>query len=241
MSRASALCLLCAAAALAGCESTQDKSARLEAQAATLADPGKGLVVGERSRDVLVERAVALQDANGTAVVVELRNRSRRALAGVPVALDLRGRGERELYANDAPGLDASLVRVPLIGARERLSWVNDQVTASERPRKVRARVGADARAVSGDVPRIELRGVRLQRDPVSGVAAVGNVVNRSQVEQRRLIVFAVARRGSRIAAAGRAIVERLRPGKTVRFTAFFIGDPRGARLEVAAPPTATR
>jgi hypothetical protein len=240
MRRASALCLLCAAA-LAGCESTQDKSARLEAQAAKLADPGKGLVVEERSRDVLVERAVALQDANGTAVVVELRNRSRRALAGIPLAIDLRGRGERELYANDTPGLDPSLVRVPALAPRERLLWVNDQVTASERPQRVRARAGRDAQTVSGELPRIELRGVRLQSDPVSGVAAVGNVVNRSQVDQRRLIVFAVARRGSRIVAAGRAIVERLRAGKTNRFTTFFIGDPRGAQLELAAPPTVMR
>jgi hypothetical protein len=229
-----------ALAALTGCESTQDKSARLERQAARAGDPGKGLEVRRRSREVRPVRTFTLQDANGTAVVIELRNRSDRALAGIPVAIDVRGDAGRSLYANDVPGLDPSLVRVPLLEPGERLLWVNDQVAASGRPTGVRARVGAGARPVAGDVPRIRLSGAELQPDPVSGVAAVGTVRNRSQVEQRRLVVFAVARRGGRVVAAGRAIVNRLRAGKAARFTAFFIGDPRGARLELAAPPTVT-
>jgi hypothetical protein len=225
---------------LTGCESTQDKSARLERQAARAADPGKGLEVRRRSREVRAVRTHALQDANGTAVVVELRNRSQRTLAGIPVAIDVRGDGGRSLYRNDVPGLDPSLVRVPLLEPGDRLLWVNDQVPASARPRGVRARVGAGARRVGGDVPQIRLGEAKLEADPVSGVAAVGTVQNRSQVEQRRLVVFAVARRGERVVAAGRAIVNRLRAGKSTRFTAFFIGDPRGARLELAAPPTVT-
>jgi hypothetical protein len=227
--------------ALSGCESTQDKSARLERQARHAADPGEGLVIRERSRDVRAADTTTLQDVNGTAVVVDLRNRSRRTLAGIRIAIDVRGRGGRTLYANDAAGIDNSLVRAPMIEAGGRLLWVHDQVATGDRPRRVRVRVGADARPVSGELPRIELRGARLREDPVSGIAAVGKVANRSQVEQRRLVIFAVARRGSRIVAAGRAIIGRLRAGKTAPFTAFFIGDPRGAQLELAAPPTVIR
>jgi hypothetical protein len=226
-----------AALAVTGCESTQDKSARLEAQAATKGEAGRGLVVRERSRDVRAVRAEALQDANGTAVVVELRNRSDRALTRIPLAIQVRGRDRSVLYANDVAGLDESLVQVPALAPGERLLWVNDQVTAAERPAKVRAAVGADAEPVDS-LPRLAVGGVRLQGDPVSGVAAVGKLTNRSSVEQRRVVVFAVAREGRRVVAAGRAIVNRVRPGRSAPFQAFFIGDPRGAQLEVAAPPT---
>jgi hypothetical protein len=230
------MAILVLALVIAGCESTQDKSARLERLAASKGETGKGLVVRERSRDVRPLRTSALQDANGTAVVVELRNRSERALARIPLALQVRGRDRSVLYANDVAGLDESLVSVPSIAAGGRLLWVNDQVTAAERPDRVRATVGANARPVER-LPRIDVRGVRLQGDPVSGVAAVGKVTNRSEVEQRRLVVFAVARKGGKVVAAGRAIINRVRPGKSAPFQAFFIGDPRGAQLEVAAPP----
>ena len=63
-------------------------------------------------------------------------------------------------------------------------------------------------------------------------------MTNRSDVEQRRLVVACVARRGGRVVAAGRAIVNRLAPGKSASYHVFFIGDPRGARMTVVAPPT---
>ena len=66
----------------------------------------------------------------------------------------------------------------------------------------------------------------------------MGGLVNRSKVLQRDIVVFAVARRGKRVVAAGRAAVERLKPGARATFQVFFIGDPRGARLTLAAPPT---
>ena len=84
------------------------------------------------------------------------------------------------------------------------------------------------------EITRPEARDRRLR----AASPAIGNVANRSAVEQRRLVVFAVARKGDRVVAAGRAIVERLAPGKSAHFTAFLIGDPRGAELSAAAPPT---
>jgi hypothetical protein len=234
--RTSALVVV-AALALAGCESTQDRSARLEAQAAEQRDPGEGLVVTRKAAGIRVVRTAMLKDANGSAVVVELRNRSRRTMASLPISVQVLDAAGKRLYANDAPGIDESLVSVPAIEARGRLLWVHDQVTASGDLARVRARVGVGGRRVER-LPRIAVTGVRLEGDPVSGVLAGGRLTNRSDVEQRRLVVYAVAERGRRVVAAGRAIVPRLRPGKSARFSAFFIGDPRGAQLRVAAPPT---
>ena len=66
----------------------------------------KGLVVRSKSTDV--EGAVdgVLQDANGAAAVVEMRNTSERALVQAPVAIDVRGAGGKSLFPNDQPGLE---------------------------------------------------------------------------------------------------------------------------------------
>ena len=62
-------------------------------------------------------------------------------------------------------------------------------------------------------------------------MAAVGFAANRSKVEQRKLVIFAVARKGGRVVAAGRAQINRVKPRKRTRYTIFFIGNPRGARI----------
>ncbi len=221
--------------ALCGCESTQAKSARLE-RAAKLRAHATGLKIDHVSRDVTVAGTTVLQDANGAAAVVELRNRSRSAQVGLPLAVSVRDAAGKALYANDTAGLDASLLRVPALPAGGSLAWVDDQVLLAGKGRDAVAEVGAGA--VRSRLPQIDVSGLKLARDAGGSLSAVGTVVNRSTVEQRRLVVFVVARRGARVVAAGRAVVERLAPGKSAPFTAFPIGDPQGAELSASAPPT---
>lgn len=223
---------------LSACESTQSKSERLGREGKGVSLGGKGLVVTRKSRDVRVLDADVLRDENGAAVVVDLRNTSKRALAQVPVSIDVRDGAGKSLFKNDAPGLEPTLVKAPMIGSGQRLLWVNDQVDVAQRPRDVEAAVGEATAGSPKRVPRIDLTRPRLENDPASGVAAVGFAANRSRIEQRKLVVFAVARRGGRVVAAGRGQINRLKPGKRARYQVFFIGDPTGARLTLAAPPT---
>jgi hypothetical protein len=111
-------------------------------------------------------------------------------------------------------------------------------VLATGRGRSVRARVGVGRGRAPARLPRIRITPPRLEVDPTSGTLAVGRLVNRSRVLQRNIVVHAVARRRGRIVAAGRAAVERLKPGASAAYQVFFIGDPRGARITLAAPPT---
>jgi hypothetical protein len=67
---------------------------------------------------------------------------------------------------------------------------------------------------------------------------AAGGVTNASKIDQRDLVVYAVARKRGRIVAAGRAILPEVSPGAKVAFQRFFVGDPRSARIEASAPPT---
>ena len=116
--------------------------------------------------------------------------------------------------------------------------------TRSQLPRaaarRVRATVRRGERGRRSGVPRIDARRrPRLEQDPVSGVAAIGFVgepLAGRAAQAGRVRGRAAAAAAS--VAAGRAQINRLKPGKRARYQVFFIGNPRGARLEVAAPPT---
>jgi len=220
-----------------GCESTQDRSARLQKEGAKQIGQQKGVVVSRQAADVKILETVALSSADGAAAVVRMRNVGSRPLRQLPVSVDVKSRRGRSLYRNDQPGLEQSLTSAPLLRPGQVAWWVNDQVTASGGLGAVAATVG-EGRPASGALPEVPVSGVRLTVDPVSGVEAKGRVTNRSKVTQRLMPIFAVALTGGRVVAAGRAIVERLLPGRSARFSLFFIGDPRGARLDVAASPT---
>jgi hypothetical protein len=221
---------------LGACESTQDKSARLEAQGKGLLAE-EGVSVSKRTRNVRVVATDVVQDENGAAAIVQLKNVSKRTLWQLPITIDVRGARKRSVFRNDQPGLEPTLAHVPLLRPGETFTWVNDQVAAAGTARSVVAKVGAGKSIDAGRLPEVDLTRARLAEDPVSGVAAEGIASNRSKVELRKLVVFAVAWRGARAVAAGRAQIPRLKPGKRARFSAFFIGNPRGARIEVAAPP----
>ncbi len=235
---AALLLLALVATPLAGCESTQDKSSRLQAEGKGLAAE-KGVAVSKRTRDVEVLSTAVLQDSNGTAVVVKLRNASKHALWSLPISIDVQGARGKSVFRNDAPGLEPTLAHVPLLRPGETFTWVDDQVSPSDTVRSASAIVGAGRTVDAARPPKIVLSGERLQNDPASGVAVVGFAKNQSRTELRKVVVFAVARRGARVVAAGRGQIVRLKSGQRARFQAFFIGNPRGARVEVSAPPPA--
>jgi hypothetical protein len=63
-------------------------------------------------------------------------------------------------------------------------------------------------------------------------------VVNESGEDVERLLLYAVARKGGRIVAAGRGAIEPLKDKpKPVPYNVFFIGDPKVAEIEIANFP----
>jgi hypothetical protein len=222
--------------AAGGCQSTQEKSREL-AQEGKDVFKERGLRVAKRNPKVKVVETAVLSDANGAAAVVVLENRAKAEQAGVPVAIDVRGRRGKSVFRNDAPGLEPSLVSIPLLGGR-RIAWVNDQVVPTAKPKRLRAKIGMPRRKAPEAIPVLRVQGVKLERLEATGLAASGFVKNESKVDQRDLVLYGVAQRGDRIVAAGRAQIRRLRAGKRGRFRMFFIGDPRGADLDLSVPPT---
>lgn len=222
--------------ALSGCSSTQEKSARL-ARAARDRPAERGVVVTQANPDVKVLSTGVVHDRYGTAAVVELRSLARAPQAGLPISIVVTGAGGTRLFANDGAGLAPTLTHVPLLRPHEHAFWVDDQVRA-DAPKALHARVGAPAARVPARLPALTFKGpLKLEQDP-DGAYTHGRVVNRSAVDQRQLVVFAVARRGGRLVAAGRAGIERLPAHKGRDFKVFWIGNPAGAKVSLFAPPT---
>jgi hypothetical protein len=224
---------------LPACQSTQDRSAELEEEGATTLLAESGLKINKESSDVKVLSTKLLTDANGSVVVVALHNDSDRTLVDVPILIHVLDAKGKSVYSNDIPGVEAALAAVPFIPAGGDVEWVNDQVLAARPPKSVKVKVGEGGGSYSGTLPEIEVSTPRLQGDPVSGIEAAGDVVNRSGEEQGRLLLYVIARKGGRIVAAGRGAIEHLKAGtKPLHYDVFFIGDPTGAELQLTQFPT---
>lgn len=230
-------CVVLLALLVAGCESTQSKSARLQKSSKGQLSSGKGVVVKKENPDVKVIATSTLKDKNGEAVVVHLRNTGKAPLANLPISVKLADQSGKAVYTNTTPGLEAALAHVAFLNPGQELYWVNDQVVSTGRPAQAKTLVGS-SKQITGSVPKVEVKNVHLLDDPVSGISALGHVVNHSKLLQRRLPVFCVARRGTAITAAGRAILEKVKPTKPASFQVFFIGNPRGARMTCTPLPT---
>jgi hypothetical protein len=235
---APALAALGLALALAGCQSTAERSAKLEREARLHpVAAARGLSISHVSSRVKVIGTSVLRSAEGAVAVVELRNTSGHALLSVPISVAVTdGRG-RTLYRNNGAGLEAALVSVPSLPAHGTFTWIDDQVPPSGNPAAASVRIG-EVSSGGGRVPQMAVAGVHLIEDPTNGVGAAGTVSNRSRIAQGKLVLFGVARRAGRIVAAGRAVLPELPGGGQLPFQIFFVGDPHGARLQVSAPAT---
>jgi hypothetical protein len=231
--------LALAATGLSACQSTQSHSAELEKEGATTLLSEAGLKIKKESTDVTVTSQVLLTDAYGSAVVVDLHNSSEKNLVNVPILIEVFDAKGKKVYSNDIPGIEQALAAVPYIPAGGDAKWVNDQVLATGKPKSVKVKVGVSHSTYSGPQPDIEVSPPTIEGDPVSGIEATGDVVNKSGEEQERLLLYAIGTSGGRVVAAGRGALEHLKPKpKPVHYDIFFIGDPKGSDVELIEYPT---
>ena len=218
-----------------GCESTQEKSAALARQAKHVTIAQHGVSVGRENPSVRVLGSTLVRSSDATAVVVALRDTSGHTLANAPIELTLRDAKGSVLYQNNAPGLQPSLTEVPLLEPGKTVVWVDDQVQVAGAPATASALVGEAKTASSA--PKIEVTSV--QSSTVGAEASEsGSVANDSAVTQENLVVYAIARRVGKTVAAGRAVLPEVAAGASVPFQIYFVGNPKGARIEVSAPAT---
>ncbi len=233
--------LALAGLALAGCETTQEKSARLERaalQARKNAPLGaNGLKITTPSRTIKIVSAAVVHGAEGTAAVVTLRNSGPSGQREVPLAITVRGAGGATVYTNTTPGLAASLVSAAYVPARGEASWVDDQIQTSSPARSVSGEVG-EGKSTTRRIPEVSVDSQRLGEE--GGIPTVqGAVSNRSQTAQKQLVVTAIATSSGRVTGAGRAVLNEVAPAASAQFQIFLVGTaPHGAHLAVATAPS---
>jgi hypothetical protein len=232
LTRAALAALL--ASGLAGCETTQEKSARLEREARHVTLARAGLTVTRASAVVRVREAVVVHGGEGAAVVVVLDNTSARALARVPIAITVSDASGKRVLSNSAPGLEAGLVSVASLPAHAEAFWVDDQLPAGSKPARVSARVGEGTPVAS--VPQVAIASIHSTEGAAAGPGVAATASNNGRAAQQSLAVFAVARRSGQIVAAGRAVIPELAAGASAPFQLFFVGSAKGAQLRLLAP-----
>ena len=218
---ASPILLALAALVLAGCVTTQQTNERYKLRADRTLAGRKPLRVSTPGTDAGVSRVTVLRGERGGAVVVELRNRTDRALSDLPITV---GTGRTPLNARG--GLNFFQTHVASIAPSGTVAWVftTRHRIPSGRPFAV---VGNAARSPAA-LPALTAK-----------AAPKGAVVrNATDVPQYGLPVYALARRGGRYVAAGRTTLQELGTGSSVTVPLRLIGARHGAPLELEALPT---
>jgi hypothetical protein len=238
---------------LSGCESTESESARLGREGAKLVAAAGTVGLGGANQLVRVGQVALVHSEGRTADAVQLTDTGRVAQANVPVLIDVLDARGASLYRNDIQGVEPSLQEIALLRPQQPAWWVDDQVLASGVPGSVHVRVGAAKRASPKSVSPKSASTQGASATTAAGVQASvvnegsniggpyleGAVVNHTGLAQHNLPVFAVALRGGRVVAAGRALVPSLAAtgGSRANFRIYLVGSPAGARIELTTAP----
>lgn len=231
--------LLLAAVALGACESSQAKSARLEKTGKNKAQLTT-VTAGVANTAVKVLDKTLLTSDAGKAVVLKLQNTGAEDEVRIPLVLTVKDGAGKALFKNDIKGLQPSLQELAFLGKGDTAYWVNDQILAGVPPKSVDVQVGRAKGTAPRKLPKVTLGTPRLTSD-TTGAYATAEIRNESKIPQIDIPIFAVALKGDKVVAAGRAIIEKLPPAPTkkpVFYKIFFIGNPKGAKLEVHVAPT---
>ena len=97
------------AAALSGCETTTEKSAKLEKAAHHTRLAEKGLTIARASGDVRVLSATIVHGHEGNAAVVTAAQRLGADAARVPIAITVKDAHGATIFQNNTAGLEPAL------------------------------------------------------------------------------------------------------------------------------------
>ena len=227
--RTAAIAATLAAALLAGCETTQQESAKIaRALGHRRADPGT-TTIARSNAEVHVVRA-ALLAGSPAAVALELVNDGAFAQSAIPIAIEVRDAAGDVAYRNDTHGIEPSLQQLGLLGAHRTAWWVDNEVLAAGRPAAVSALIGAGAAAADPSASA----GAAVASDGFPGPHVDVTLRNGGRRALRELAVYAVALRGGRVVGAGRALVASLAPGAAATALVPMTGAVDGARVAVS-------
>jgi hypothetical protein len=230
--------VVAAGIAVAGCATTQQEAVRLRLNSARIRvseHPTRVVVAGRALR---VKRVALVRSHSGSAVLVWLHNPGRRTVSDLPISVGVRkgGARQRPLNVKSTDELSYFDAHVPVIAPGATVTWIyttTRRLPAGSRPYAI---VGA----------RPSVRAPRVSTAPVISAVASGKATttrvavtlqNRSSVPQYQLQVYAVARHGRRLVAAGALTVPHLDGDGKHTVQLPLLGHPGQGRLRLEALP----
>lgn len=119
--RVRALVALAAALLIVGCESTEQRSAKIAQRLAHQRASTTTTVLGARSSTVTVTQSAIVSVGGATAVALQLKSTDTLTERGVPVLFDVRDAKGAIVYANNTTAIEPALREIAVMPARERL------------------------------------------------------------------------------------------------------------------------
>jgi hypothetical protein len=225
-------------AGTAGCETTQDLSAKIGRKLGHQSAIAGTTTLGAVNRDVRVDRTVLLSAGGQSAVALKLTNTSARTQIAFPVLIDVLDAKGASVYRNNTKGIEPSIQQLALLAPHATVWWVDNEVLASGGvPKTVSGQLGASTARPPRVVPQITTQGVSAS-DGFPGPHVTVTVRNRSAIVQRQLPVYAVALRGEELLGAGRGIVPSLAAGASAQIQIPIVGTVGAATIVLTIPPT---
>jgi hypothetical protein len=223
---------------LAGCTTTQQKAARLQLNNARIRLNETRLRLAGQSSEVRVTSVNLLttRSRSEAAVVVTVRNQAPKPVSDLPLLVGLNLPGGHRTDLNAASGMSYFRNHLPAIPAHGGLTWVltlHRRIPAGAKPFAVVGTASPTTATAIGALPALRVASVKT-----NGSDASFTVLNSSSVSQYQLPVYALARRGQRLVAAGQTAIGELDGGDSAQLRLAFVGDPTGASLSFEAPPT---
>lgn len=218
------------AVAVSGCATTQDADKRITVRFDRTLASRKPLELHGTARDVKVLRTAVVDGKSGSAIVVVLRNTGDQPVNDLPIEVGPQGGKPINTRAN-VPYFQS---HAPAIAPGDEVTWVYVSKDPIGGPEAF-ARIGAAPSpplTTAGHVSELDASGKSR------GSAARAKVSNDTGIPQYDLDVYAVARKGGRYVAAGRASLVHLGVSKSAHLSLPLVGDARGTRIEVFAPQT---
>jgi hypothetical protein len=227
---------LLATIALAGCETTQQKSAQIAKRDANQTADARQTKIGAASKTVKVDQAQLVHTSSGTAAAIQLTNLSGQAQAHIPIIVTAYDAAGKAIYSNNTVGADLPSGELTLLGAHATVWWVDSNVLAGAgTPVRVSAQIGAGktpATATGLSVSRLS------SGSNFVGAFISGRAVNGSNATQSQVTIYAVALNGTRVVAAGEDILPSIGAGSSAPFQVTVTGSTKGARVTAIAVPS---
>lgn len=224
------------AVTVSACESTESESAKIGREAGA-SETASSLKIGAVDREVRASNVTLLSGAGRTALAVKLTSTSSRSKREVPLLVKATAAGGKVLYTN-ATGAEPLLQRVTLLRAHASTWWVDDEVLTSGKATGATVAVGTGKRS-HADAPSAALSATTSPLARQSGSGTISALLtNHTGKAQSGVPVFAVALRGEKVVAAGRAVAASLPAhGEATSLDIPLVGDASGAKIVLTALP----